>query len=111
MMKNLIFISIFILTFTSCTSKDDDPIDEPINNITYTTNIKNLIDNKCNSCHSNPQKNGAPMALVTLVNVKDAVLNKDLIGRVEDGSMPPEGDVLTSEQIELIKDWEKNSFK
>ena len=51
------------------------------------------------------------MALVTLENVKDAVLNKDLIGRVEDGSMPPEGDVLTSEQIELIKDWEKNSFK
>ncbi|MDY7396558.1 cytochrome c [Aureibaculum sp. 2210JD6-5] len=112
-MKNIliVFISIFAFMLVSCTSDGDDPIDQPVKNITYKDNIKSIIDSKCISCHASTPNSGAPMALVTLQQVKEAVENRDLIGRVANGSMPPGNEDLTAAQIQLIKDWEKNSFK
>jgi len=110
-MKKLFIISIFAFILTSCSSDSDDPMDPPIKDVTYANDIKSIIDSKCISCHASTPQNGAPMSLVTAAQVKEAVENRDLIGRVTNGSMPPGSADLTAAQIQLIEDWETNSFK
>lgn len=104
-----------LLLFISCTSNsvDDDPDPDPPNNgdVTYTQDIKPIIDGKCLGCHTNPPSNNAPMPLISYDNVKDAVMNRGLIGRVEDGSMPPVGSDLTDAQVQQIKDWQAGGFE
>lgn len=113
-MKKFKFLTalIILLIFTSCSSNsaDDDDMGPPTDPVTYSGTVKGIIDGKCLGCHTNPPKNNAPMALTTYDNVKDAVSNRGLIGRVEDGSMPPVGDDLTSAQIKSIKDWQAGGF-
>ena len=111
-MKKLLYISIFTFVFASCSS--DDPMDQntdPIKNITYKDNIKSIMDGSCITCHASTPNSGAPMSLVTLANVREAIENRDLIGRVSNGSMPPGNEDLSDNEIQLLKDWEKNSFK
>ena len=113
-MKKLIYLSILLLLITtSCSSDSEEVIVIPPvnNNITYTANIKTIIDSNCLNCHASPTVNGAPMALTTFQNVKDAVTDRGLIGRVENGSMPTTGDDLTPTQVQTIKDWEAGGFK
>jgi len=100
------------LLATNCSSEDDGP-DEmvPVNDVTYTGTIKALIDANCTTCHGSPLINGAPMNLLSLEAVKEAIQNRNLIGRVEDGSMPPGSATdFTAAQIQALKDWEANSF-
>ena len=110
-MKKLILPSVLCLSLLifSCSNDSDNdvnPVDPPPNNnVTYTNAIKTIMDGNCTSCHGNPLTNGAPMPLLTFNNVKDAVQNRGLIGRVENGTMPPNGS-LTSSQIQAIKDWQ-----
>lgn len=113
-MKKLLYLSIFILIFiySSCSSGSDDPIMNPPNNedVTYSNAIKSIIDSRCLNCHSNPPVNGAPMSLTTFDNVKEAVENRGLITRVENGSMPPQGAPLSAAQVQAIKDWQTGGF-
>ena len=51
------------------------------------------------------------MPLTTYENVREAVMNRGLIGRVESGSMPPVGDVLTATEVQAIKDWQTGGFQ
>ena len=101
-----------IVIFGSCSSDDDnmsnmEPNDET--KITYSMNIKSIIETNCNSCHGNPTTNGAPVSLTTYTNVKSAVQNSSLVSRVVDGSMPPSYN-LTSTQIDLIKKWNSDGL-
>ena len=108
-------ILITLLVFISCSSNsgDDDPnVDPPVDkNITYTKDIKSIIDGKCLNCHTDPLANGAPMPLLTYENVKDAVMNRGLIGQVESGAMPPSGSDLSDSQVKQIKDWQTGGYK
>lgn len=113
-MKKLQFISMlliagFAFSCSSSSDDDDDVVTPPNNAITYSNTISGIMGSNCNSCHSSPPKNGAPMALGTLAQVKDAIQNKSLIGRIENGSMPPAGN-LTPTQISNIKAWETAGF-
>ena len=113
-MKKLFILSIFILLYgvSSCSS-DSETIDPPNNNnnVTYTGTIQAIIDGSCISCHGNPLASGAPMALLTSAEVKEAIQNRNLIGRIENGTMPPAGNQdLTADQIQAVKDWEANNF-
>lgn len=115
-MKKLEIVTMlfFLILFVSCSSdsaEDDGPIIPPNTDVTYSKNVKPIIDGRCISCHSNPPVNNAPMSLVSYDNVKDAVTDRNLIARIEDGSMPPSGSDLTSTQIKTIKDWETGGFK
>jgi len=114
-MKKLFILSIVFLLFiiTSCSSgsEDNNMNPPPNNNVTYAGNIKAIIDGACLNCHVDPPINGAPMPLITLANVQEAVQNRDLIGRVENGSMPPAGNDLTAAQVQAIKDWQSGGFK
>ncbi len=112
-MKKLLILPILILLFiiTSCSSGSEDDMNPPVNDVTYAGNVKAIIDGACLNCHTDPLANGAPMPLLTLANVQEAVQNRGLIGRVENGSMPPSGADLSAAQVQAIKDWETGGFK
>ena len=119
-MKNYIFITIVFLALlsVSCSSDSDNgpmspvvPEPEPDPNVTYSGTVKAIIDSNCITCHGDPLANGAPMPLLTLANVQEAVQNRNLIGRVENGTMPPTGTDLTASQVFAIKGWQAGSFK
>lgn len=115
-MKKLNYVMmgfVFILLLSCSSDSGDDPGNiPPVNNdVTYSKNVKPIIDSRCLSCHSNPPVNNAPMSLVTYQNVRDAVLNRDLIAQVESGAMPPSGANLSSSQVKTIKDWQSGGFK
>jgi len=117
--KNLVMKQLFIVPlllilffFNSCTSDNDDDMDDlKVNDVTYTATIKVIIDDNCLNCHIDPPVNGASMSLISLENVREAVMNRDLIGRVESGSMPPVGDFLAATEVQALKDWQSGGFK
>ncbi|WP_235810992.1 hypothetical protein [Aequorivita aquimaris] len=82
--------------------------------ITYEANVKFIIDNNCIVCHSNPPQNGAPKPLVFYENVKEAVENRNLIGRIssEDPSflMPLGGPRLPQNLIDIIIQWNEDGL-
>jgi len=104
----LIVISLF---FTSCSSSsDDDPFTPPVNeSVTYTNTVAAIINGNCLDCHTNPPKNNAPMSLTTASEVESAIRTRGLIGKIEDGSMPPNG-TLSATQIQAIKDWQAGGY-
>ncbi len=110
-MKKLFIVTI-LLVMISCTSDSDDGMnDPPAKNVTYTATIKVIIDDKCLNCHVDPPLNGASMPLISLGNVRDAVLSRGLIDRVESGSMPPVGDLLNAIEVQALKDWQTGGFQ
>ena len=113
MMNKICVLVITVVFVTSCSSESEDNTMSPpqINNITYTGNVKTIIDNKCLDCHGDPVANAAPMILTTFPSVKESVENRNLIGRVENGSMPPGGNDLTAVEVQTIIDWQLGGFK
>jgi len=113
-----IFLIIPICTIVlSCSNASEDDLTDtaPLpDTVTYVDNVKSIIDNNCISCHSNPPVNGAPMSLELYSEVKDAVLNRDLIGRItgtNSGSpMPLGGPMLPQNLIDVIIQWEADGL-
>ena len=114
-----IFIAVsFFSILMSCT--DDNPstlLDNTPNTgmITYSQNVKSVIDNNCVVCHAAVPKNGAPMSLVTYNQVKDAVLKRGLLNRIslENGNsslMPNGGPRLPQVTIDMMLKWEKDGL-
>ena len=108
---------IMLMASVSCTSvSEDDLVDAtPIpENITYVADVKPIIDNNCIICHSNPPQNGAPMPLVTFENVREAVQNRNLIGRISSDdpafSMPFGGPKLPQNLIDIIIQWNEDGL-
>lgn len=113
-MKKIIYYSTILITSILLGACSNDSDGDTTNNlpeidVTYSKTVKLIIDSNCLNCHASPPTSGAPMSLISYVNVKDAVQNKGLIGRIEDGSMPPSGN-LTSTQVKAIKDWKTGGF-
>lgn len=119
MKKKLFRITLlnFILLLFGCTAvSEEDLVDAtPIpETITFNVNVKPIIDNNCIICHSNPPQNGAPMPLVSYENVKEAVQNRNLIGRIssEDPAfmMPFGGPRLPQNLIDIIIQWNEDGL-
>lgn len=112
-MKKLILLTGVLLMFisVSCSSDNEDDLisDPPSSTITYTNTIRGIVSGNCTSCHGNPTANNAPMSLTTYDNVKDAVQNRNLITRIENGTMPPNGS-LSASQVQSFKTWQTNGF-
>ena len=103
-----------LFIFMSCASGSDDDGEvmnppPPNNDVTYNANVKSIIDSNCTGCHGNPTTNNAPMSLTTYAEVKSAVETRNLITRIENGTMPPVGN-LSASQIQAIKDWQAGGF-
>ncbi|PHS60574.1 MAG: hypothetical protein COB12_12990 [Flavobacterium sp.] len=121
-MKKITFLFftslVLILTISSCTQNTYDDIEaeaDPIPEIVTYQDVKPIIDGVCLACHSNPPQNGAPMSLVSYVNVKEAVQNRDLINKIsknegEDGLMPLGGPRLPQSSIDLIVEWNNDGL-
>jgi uncharacterized membrane protein len=109
---------VFVLMVSSCSQNTYDDIEEETNPIPETVtyqDVKSLIDNTCLACHSNPPQNGAPMSLTIFDNVKEAVLNRDLLNKInknegEDGLMPLGGPRLPQSSIDLLFKWNEDGL-
>lgn len=115
-MKKIFVIATVCFIQFSCTNvSEDDLIDAtplPVK-VTYIDNVKSIIDNNCISCHNNPPTNGAPMSLLLYDNVKDAIKNRNLIGRISGTSgalMPQGGQKLPQNVIDIIIQWETDGL-
>ena len=116
-MKKLKLISCFSILLLHCTNVSEDDLIEdtqPINNITYNVDVKPIIDNNCIRCHTNPPENGAPMPLLTYDNLKEAIENRNLLGRVSSNDlgflMPFGGPRLPQNLIDTITQWEADGL-
>ena len=117
-MKHTHLLYLFIITaFYSCSYVNEDDLTEVIivdGLVTYTANIKTIIDNNCISCHSSPPVNGAPMALVTYTDVIAAIENRDVIERISSNDlgfvMPSGGPRLPQNLIDLIIQWQQEGL-
>lgn len=111
-MKKIFILILFCTMILSCTNvSEDDLIDvSPIPDlVTYVDDVKTIIDSNCISCHSNPPINGATIPLVTYTQVKSAVQNNNLIGRINGSPgplMPQGGPKLPQNIIDIIMQWQ-----
>ncbi len=105
------------LSITACENDSTDDLIDPtdIAIARYGEHISPIITNNCLMCHSNPPQNGAPMPLTTYANVREAVENRGLIGRISSpegapGHMPNGGPRLPQNLIDLIIQWQEQGF-
>lgn len=114
----LSILIVFTSLLASCSNTSTSDLTEPtgiVENVTYSTNIKPIIDANCISCHSNPPTNYAPMPLITYDLVKNAVQNRSLINRIsrnegETELMPYGGPKLPQSKIALFIKWQEQGF-
>ncbi len=114
-MKYLIFATFFISI--SCSNNSEDDLTNPIvlGNTKYSIDVKPIIDSKCIVCHGDTPTNGAPMSLTTAAAVKEAIENRNLIGKISRpegalGLMPLGGPRLPQTSIDIIVDWQASGF-
>lgn len=99
-----------MMVSVGCDSKTYDEILVETNHPTYQKNIKPMIAANCNSCHS--AENGQQPYLETYDQVKEAIVNGNLIEEIEKPSgqgMPAIGRLHQS-KINLIHLWITNGF-
>lgn len=114
----LIILALFSLLLNSCTndSLSDLTTVEDIESVTYTQNVKSIIDNNCIVCHGSTPTNGAPMSLTTYTFVKQAVINRGLLDRISraegtSGAMPFGGPRLSQTNINVIIKWNTDGLQ
>ena len=116
-MNKLLLLTSLVLMFifVSCSSNSEEDLtgsgDPPDLNVSYSNAVKAIIDGNCLSCHSNPTQNSAPMSLTTYTEVRQAVTSRGLIGQIESGTMPKDGEKLSAVNIKKIKDWRAGGYK
>jgi uncharacterized membrane protein len=106
--KNELFILLIFVIFTSCLTNVDeemviDPKEpDPCVSITFSMNVKPIIDNNCVSCHSAggnfPNLNSFSGISANAANVKFQVTN----------GLMPQGTPLSNEDIQAIVCWVDN---
>jgi len=111
---------ILILAITGCSNDSPDDLGiTPVKSgdeITYTGNVKTIIDNNCIICHASVPINGAPMSLTSLEDVKNAIELRHLIERIsrddgQSGQMPLGGPKMPQQNIDVITLWRDQGFK
>lgn len=85
---------------------------QPTGNVTYTANVKSVLDSKCISCHS-AKGSQSDLPLDTYANVFKIVTagnpaNSKLVNAIENGSM---SDKVNSDDVTLIKNWVQQGAK
>jgi mono/diheme cytochrome c family protein len=108
-MKKFIFLSGIILSLYSCESTTYESLEEPeviTGPVTYNANVKSIIDANCIACHNSEAE---LIPLETYTQVKDAMLNTNLIDRIQrqngtPGQMPKAGR-MSQDKINTILQW------
>jgi len=116
-MKLLINLTLASVFITSCSSNSPDDLVGPIPvNVTYESDVKEIIESNCIACHQEPPINGAPMSQVDFEKVKQAVISRGLIDRISraqgsEGMMPLGGMKLPQNKIDIIVKWRDQGFQ
>lgn len=108
-MKKYIYLSGIILSLYSCESTTYESLQEPaviVDKVTYTANVKSIIDQNCIGCHAS---GSGIRPLETYDQVKDGILNSDLLDRIQrqngmSGQMPKAGR-MPQDKINTILKW------
>lgn len=109
-MKKYIYLSGIILSLYSCESTTYESLQEEpdviVGKVTYTANVKSIMDQNCVGCHPS---GGQLRPLETYDEVKDAVLNSNLLDRIQrqngtPGQMPKAGR-MPQDKINTILQW------
>ncbi|SHG87176.1 hypothetical protein [Flavobacterium defluvii] len=108
-MKKYILLSGLILSLYSCESNTYESLEEPeviTGPVTYTANVKSIIDANCAACHNSEAE---IIPLETYAQVKSAVLNTNLLDRIQrqngtPGQMPKAGR-MSQDKINTILQW------
>jgi hypothetical protein len=108
MKKAVLVVLLVVIVFVasvmdSCESSTYQEISPVVTNPTYSVDIAPIFSSKCVGCHND---------LGNYTQVKNAVLNRNLICRIESescGIMPPQGKMPQS-IIDMIKLWKDNNF-
>lgn len=83
--------------------------------VTYTNNVKAIIDGNCISCHSPGQEDSTFPFLTTYSEVKRAVLNTNLLNRIQrqngEGGLMPEGGRMPQNKIDMVLQWNENGLQ
>ncbi|KRD07333.1 hypothetical protein ASE21_17725 [Flavobacterium sp. Root901] len=108
-MKKYIFLSGILFSLFSCESNTYESLEEQevvTGPVTYNANAKAIIDANCIACHAS---GGTLKPLETYAEVKDAVLNTNLLDRIQrqngtTGQMPKSGR-MSQDKINIILQW------
>lgn len=108
-MKKYMYLSGIILALYGCESNTYESLEEPtviVGKVTYNTSVKSIIDENCIACHAS---GGSLIPLETYADVKDALLNKKLLDRIQlqngtAGQMPKAGR-MSQDKINTILQW------
>jgi mono/diheme cytochrome c family protein len=77
--------------------------------ISYTAQVKPILQSWCNSCHGGTAQAGGGISLSAYTSVKASVNNGSLVGSIEHASgfsaMPKNGNKLSNCNIATIKKW------
>lgn len=116
-MKKILFILTPCLALLlSCSNESTDDLVNPVpEKVSYSRDVKPITDANCIPCHKNPPVNGAPMSLLTKLQVQDAIVNRGLLDRISrpqgsPGMMPNGGTRLPQNSIDIIKKWQTDGF-
>ncbi|TPG33275.1 cytochrome c [Flavobacterium pectinovorum] len=108
-MKKIICLSGIILSLCSCESNTYESLEETtviVGKVTYNANVKSIMDENCIGCHNS---NSTLIPLETYTEVKDALLNTNLLERIQmqngtPGQMPKAGR-MPQDKINAILQW------
>lgn len=123
-MKKAIAFTILLSALTSCSGSDtmediETTPDTPgtgtsTTTVTYTKNVKSIIDGNCISCHSSG-RSAAFRPLTTYAEVKAAVENTNLLSRIQlqngQQGIMPQGGRMSQTNIDLIIKWNTDGLK
>lgn len=108
--KKTIFLFSVSLAFFSCSTTEIPVAPEVTEKITYTKNVKSIVDNSCatSGCHSavNP---AAGLNLTTYTQVRNSAENGNFHARINAGTMPPSG-ALPSATTAIINKWQADGY-
>ncbi|MDD7913080.1 cytochrome c [Polaribacter ponticola] len=110
--RNLYLVFLATFLFTSCLTNVEQPIDEegedpenidPCESITFSSNVKVIIDNNCTQCHST---SGGQFPNLDSYNGVSSN-SSSVLSAIESRRMPLGGS-LTNDEIATIKCWVDN---
>ncbi len=109
MKKAVLVVLLVVIVFVggimdSCESSTYQEISPVVTNPTYSVDIAPIFSSKCGGCHND---------LGNYTQVKNAILNRNLICRIEDQScgniMPPQGK-MPQYIVDMIKRWRDQEY-
>ena len=115
-MKKYIYLSGLALILCNCDSNSYESIEGPdvtVDKITYTANVKSIIDGNCIVCHSSGGM-ASFRPFNTYAQIKEAVQTTNLLDRIqrqngETGQMPKTGR-MPQQKIDVILQWNRDGL-